>query len=146
MSDELSLVDSNVLVYALYADGPHYAVSRALLESAAQPQARLCVTSQVLAEFFSIVTNPRRVSAAQTAEDAAGAVEAILALPGMIVLPMPVDVPGRWLELLRQRPVTGGRVFDLQIVATMQANDVKRIYTFNRGDFEEFPEMTVLTL
>ena len=40
--------------------------------------------------------------------------------------------------------MTGGDVFDLQLVATMQANDVQRIYTFNIADFEVFPELTVI--
>ena len=42
-------------------------------------------------------------------------------------------------------PVTGGDVFDLQLVATMLANDVPRIYIFNREDFEVFPELVVVT-
>ena len=46
---------------------------------------------------------------------------------------------------LRRRPVIGGDVFDLQIVATMQANGVQRIYTFNTDDFEVFPELAVVT-
>ena len=34
-------------------------------------------------------------------------------------------------------------VFDLQIVATMQANGIERIYTFNRGDFEAVSGISV---
>jgi predicted nucleic acid-binding protein len=48
------------------------------------------------------------------------------------------------VELLERRPVTGGDVFDLQIVATMLANEVTRIYTFNAEDFQVFPELAVL--
>jgi hypothetical protein len=47
--------------------------------------------------------------------------------------------------LLRRRPVTGADVFDLQLIATMLANDVSRIYTFNGSDFAAFPELAVLT-
>jgi len=46
---------------------------------------------------------------------------------------------------LQRHPVTGASVFDLQIVATMQATGIDRIYTFNRGDFSVFPELVVLT-
>ena len=49
------------------------------------------------------------------------------------------------MQLLQRRPVTGGDVFDLQIVATMQANGIQRIYTFNTGDFSPFPEIEHLT-
>ena len=48
-----------------------------------------------------------------------------------------------WLDLLRRHPVVGGDVFDLQLVATMQANNVNRIYTFNSVDFEVFSELVV---
>jgi predicted nucleic acid-binding protein len=49
------------------------------------------------------------------------------------------------IDLLRRRPVIGGDAFDLQIVATMKANSVRRIYTFNAEDFEAFSELEVLT-
>jgi predicted nucleic acid-binding protein len=61
------------------------------------------------------------------------------------VLPTPARTVDGWLDLLRRRPVTGGDVFDLQIIATMQANGVQRIYTFNTADFEAFPELSVVT-
>jgi len=50
------------------------------------------------------------------------------------------------MQLLQRHPVTGGDVFDLQIVATMQANGINRIYTFNTDDFKVFTELVVLTL
>ena len=49
------------------------------------------------------------------------------------------------MQLLQRHPVTGGDVFDLQIVATMQANSIFRIYTFNGADFQLFPELQVLS-
>jgi hypothetical protein len=41
-------------------------------------------------------------------------------------------------------PVVGGNVFDLQLVAAMQANNVDRIYTYNADDFRVFPELVVV--
>ncbi len=48
------------------------------------------------------------------------------------------------MALLNRHPVSGADVFDLQIIASMQANDVRRIYTFNTSDFEVFPDVTVV--
>jgi predicted nucleic acid-binding protein len=48
------------------------------------------------------------------------------------------------VHLLARHAVEGAGVFDLQIVATMLANGVQRIYTFNRGDFQVFAELTVV--
>ena len=138
-------VDANVLVYALYRDAPQHASSRAFLEGAQRGDVMLCFTSQTLAEFFSIVTSANRVSAPRTPEEAFGAIQSMLALPGTTVLPVPADVTSRWLDLLSRHPVRGGAVFDLQLIATIMANGVERICTFNRQDFEGFPGLQVLT-
>jgi hypothetical protein len=71
-------------------------------------------------------------------------VSALLALPGIRILPNPARTVTILMELLRRRPVTGGKVFDLQIVAAIKANNVQRIYTFNARDFQVFPELTVV--
>jgi len=36
-------------------------------------------------------------------------------------------------------------VFDLQLVATLMANGVRRICTFNRKDFETFTGLEIIT-
>ena len=144
MPVEPGVVDANVLAYAANADVPHHAASRALLDAARDPSVRLYVTSQILCEFYSVITNPRRVAAPSSSAEALGIISALLALPGIQVLPSPARAVTALLELLRRHPVTGGEVFDLQIVATMQENSVRRIYTFNAGDFEVFPELIVV--
>jgi predicted nucleic acid-binding protein len=58
MAFEPGLIDANVLVYALDADDPRYALSRTLLDEARTRSTTLFVTSQILCEFYSIVTNP----------------------------------------------------------------------------------------
>jgi hypothetical protein len=49
-----------------------------------------------------------------------------------------------WIHLLGRHAVEGAGGFDLQTVATMLANGVQRIYTFNPGDFQVFAELTVV--
>ena len=75
--------------------------------------------------------------------------EALTAMSGLAaflhVLPVPIHTVEELLRLLRRRPVTGGDIFDLQIVATMRVNGIQRIYTFNTDDFTVFSELQVLT-
>ena len=61
------------------------------------------------------------------------------------MLPVPLTIIDEVMALLRRRPVTGGDVFDLQIVATMKLNGISRIYTFNTDDFKPFAEIKPLT-
>jgi predicted nucleic acid-binding protein len=84
------------------------------------------------------------VAVAISPTEALGIISALLALPGLQVLPIPARAIAGWMELLRRHPVTGGDLFDLQIIATMQANGVHRIYTFNTDDFDVFPELTAV--
>lgn len=143
MSVEPGVLDANVLIYAVNADAPQHAASRALLDAASDPSVTLYVTSQILCEFYSLITNPRRVAVVSSSAEALSIISAMLALPGLYVLPTPARAVAGWVQLLQRRPVTGADVFDLQIVATMQANGIQRIYTYNNDDFKVFSELAV---
>jgi predicted nucleic acid-binding protein len=138
------LLDTNVLVYALDESSPYHAACRRILDSAQSPDANLKLSPQSLAEFFSVVTNPRRVAFPKSTAEAISAVEMILALPGIEVLPVPLDVVSRWLELCRQREVKGGAIYDMQLLAVMLANDIRRVCTYNRADFEWIADIAVM--
>ncbi len=112
MSLEPGIVDANILVYAMASDAPQYAPSRALLDVARDdPATTLYVTSQICANFNSVVTNPRRVTQARSTTDALQAISAFLAF--LHVLPIPARAVEGWMDLLRRRPVAGADVFDL---------------------------------
>jgi hypothetical protein len=91
----------------------------------------------------ALAPSKSRVAKPRSPADAIGAVSGLPAF--LHVLPIPASAVEGWLDLLRRRPVTGGDEFDLQLVATMLANDVPRIYTFNAKDVEPFPELAVVT-
>ena len=140
-SVEPGVIDANVLVYAMDADHPHHAASRTLLDVARTRSTTLYVTSQILCEFYSIVTNPRRVPKPRSPADALAAISGMLAF--LQVLPSPARTTAVLMELLQAHPVTGAEIFDFQIVAVMKVNNILKIYTFNAADFEVFPELTV---
>lgn len=140
---ELAALDTNILVYALFESAEHHAPARALLDTAVDVNAGLCLLPQNLVEFYSAVTNPRRVSDPKTSAEALEAMADILALPGIEILPVPTDVVARVVELLRRRPVTGAKVHDVHLVAGLLGNAVTQIYTFNTDDFTPFEELSV---
>ena len=88
MPVEPGIIDANVLVYALDADAPQHAASRALLEAARDPSTTLYVSSQILCEFYSIVTNARRVPKPRSPADALSAISGLLVF--LNVLPVPL--------------------------------------------------------
>jgi uncharacterized protein len=143
-SETLALADTNVLVYSFFQDSEHHSASRRLLHEAQSGQLGLCVTSQVLAEFYAIVTDSRRVSNPRDPSEAIAAISDILSMTGMVLLPMPTETVARWVDLVRRTPCKRGAIFDYQLVASLLANGITRVYTFDRSDFERFPEMQVL--
>lgn len=144
MSASRAAVDANVLVYSVYPSAPQHAPARRLIDSAAKPTADLGVLPQTLAEFFAVVTNPKRVAPALSASEAVRDVEAFLALPGLALLPLPTDVVAGWLNLVRARPVTGGDVFDYQLAAALLSCGVGTLYTYDLSDFAGIPGLTAV--
>ena len=101
MSVDWALVDTNVFVYALYQHFVDHVRARALVNRAKAESAGLCTTTQVLAEFYSTVTNPRRVTIPRTCDEALADISIILSSPGLVLLRTPADVVARWSDLVR---------------------------------------------
>ena len=138
----IEMVDTNVLVYSVAASEPQSAASRSFVDRAKDPTAGLCVFPHLLAEFFAVITNPKRVASAKTPEEALVAIEEFLALPGLTVLPLPAEVVDRWVQLIRSRPAKRAEVFDRQTAAGMLIHGIETIYTYNLADFQGIPGIT----
>jgi hypothetical protein len=80
-------------------------VTRFAVEAASDPSIVLYVTSQILCELYSLITNPRRVAVASSPTEALLIISALLALPGLKVLPIPARTVVGWMELLQRHPV-----------------------------------------
>jgi len=131
--------DANVLIYAAVEDDPRNAASKALLKDSSR--GALYISSQIVTEFYSVITNPKRVSVSYSPREAVKFTEVLLGYIHVFVLPISLDVPGRLLALLKTNPVRGPHVFDLQIVATMLAHGVTKLFTYNATDFKPFTEL-----
>jgi predicted nucleic acid-binding protein len=139
-SDDLALVDTNVIVYAFHQEAEHHTACRSLLDQAQDGQLALCVVSQVLAEFYAIVTDPRQIAQPRQPKQAHR--------PLTTSWPCQACAAGRlicwpletWHANLRYR----GAIFDLQLVAAMLGNG-SDAHTFDTEDFARFSELEVLT-
>lgn len=86
MSDEgPAFVDTNVFVYSFDPTEPHrQQIAQALLDRL-RVEDRLCLSTQILQEFY--VTMTRKVRKGWTAEEAMAALDALSALPIVVVDP-----------------------------------------------------------
>lgn len=144
-SGEEVLLDANVLVYAVDETSPYHEASRWVRERGRAGELALVVTPQVLYEFYSVVTDPRRVTQPLSAEDAATEVEQYLADRRIRKIHPGPDIGRLVVTLLRRYPLTRQNVFDIVILATMLGNDVKKICTYDTVQFERFSEVVTVT-
>lgn len=101
---ESGIVDANILVYAINVDAPQYTAARLLLQSALEPSVKLYVTSQILCEFYSLITNPKRVAFASSSADTLQVIFDLLDLPGIHILPAPAHTVTGLMKLVHVTP------------------------------------------
>ena len=94
-----------------------------LLDVARDPSVTLYVTRKFFVSFIQSSQTRAVWPPPCSSAEALRIVAALLAVPGIRILPSPARAVAALMKLLQRRPVTGGEVFDLQIVATMQVNN-----------------------
>lgn len=107
-------VDTNILVYSMDLSLPNRQKHRAALEIL-RPNATeiLCLSSQVLAEFYSVITSTKVVTNPVSAQEAIQRIDRFRQMPNIEIISLPDDLFFRWIELVKNHPVTGANVFDL---------------------------------
>ena len=135
-TDESAFVDANILVYAALSNDPRYDIAHSLLR---HPGQALVISPQIIVEFYSTITNTKRVNTPFTPNEAIQFIEVLLSYKHITVVPISADVSVRMVRLLKMNPVKGHKVFDMQIAATMMVHGVTTLYTYNLADFRDVP-------
>ena len=94
----------------------------------------LVIASQVITEFWSVVTRPIDVNGLGFSPERARAeIDRAREL-----FPLIKDTPelfNRWLHLVTEHSISGKRVHDIKLIALMLEHDVSHLLTFNARDF-----------
>ena len=139
--DSPVFLDSNILVYAVNEKSPYYAGARAIFDVINKGELRVCLSPQVLGEFYAVITNPRKLERALSPQEAAGVVERFLSSNAVLKLYPQKSTLGLTLKLVKHYQIKALDFFDAQIVATMLDNGVTTIYTVNEQDLAKFEEI-----
>ncbi|MAG11508.1 MAG: hypothetical protein CMI52_01740 [Parcubacteria group bacterium] len=137
-----ALVDTNVLIHSYDTSSDHCGDCKILLDNGEDGLCDLILTPQVLAEFFTVVTNSQKTPNPLSKDDALHEMRLLARIYKMIDCPS--DVLGRVDGLLTQLDFSGKQIHDLFLVATMFAHGITHIYTYD-ALFEKIPGVTVLT-
>ncbi len=135
------LVDTNVLVRSVERAHPLMRVSRDALRHFHRQNHELCITPQVIREFWNVSTRPITVNGlgydVPAADRLVSRIETLFTL-----LPDSLETFRKWRLLVVRHEVKGAKVHDAHMVASAASHDVSSILTFNAADFERYSDVT----
>ena len=143
-SDELILLDTNILVYAADSLSIYHQPAKSFRDKGRDGEFSICLAPQNLFEFYAVITDSRRVSQPLSPQAAAAEIASYYCHPNITTLSQ-AKITEAVFDLLAKRPVERQQVFDLVLVATMLANNVRKICTYNQDHFTKFDEIAVIT-
>jgi predicted nucleic acid-binding protein len=137
-------LDTNILVhYSLKDYDPvKYKQCFKLINDLLDGDYDVFLSTQVLREFFAVVTNPRYIKNPLSIENANDQIQ--IFHTDFDILPVDYTIITKLIKLTEKYQITGQDVHDTAIVATMIQNNVKNVVTYNRKDFEKFKEIKVI--
>jgi len=128
------LVDTNILIYGIDESSEFHKRSKEILTG---DKFNLFITSKNVSEYFAVCTKLKIDK------------EIVLGFYNDIkkntIILYPNDNSIKKFEMLVKKYFpTGNRVYDLEIVSVMLANDVKYLATFNTKDFDNIKEISLI--
>jgi predicted nucleic acid-binding protein len=138
------LLDTNVLLYLANPAAPEHASAKAAVAKLLVGDERPVIAAQVLYEFWSVATRPAAANGlGWSVAQARAEVETVRAR--FFLLEESPAVIDLWLDLAVAHGLKGKRIHDVHLVATMKANGVTRLLTFNAADFPVELGVSILT-
>lgn len=137
-----ALLDTNVLVYAIYRNSPLHAAAGHLVDRALRDRGRYCIAPQNLIEFAAVVTRGRFVDPPLQGPDVTRIVNLLYRSRKLgKVYPQ----RGTVMRAVREGAalgITGPAWYDLFLAVTMRDAGVEVIITENVDDFKRVPFVT----
>lgn len=139
------LFDSNVLIYAHNEDAPFHSKAIKLVTEVIKGEIFGVLSSQNLLEFYSVITDIKRLSNPITPNLATELINQYLSSPFEIIYPN-LNTNKIMLGLLKTNKFKNGQIFDVYLVATMLSCNIRQILTANAQDFKKFDGVSVKDL
>lgn len=135
----LALLDTNVLVHALYAGSALHADADRLVQAALREKGRFCIAPQNLIEFAAVATRPRAVSPPIPHAKVGGFMEALRRSRCLGKIHPKRGTAPRAVQEGVRLGVRGTVWYDLFLAMTMRDSGIREIVTENESDFKAFP-------
>ena len=142
MAVEPIFLDTNILLAATDSSRQEHANCHALLEAGLQGKQSLFVSGQVIREYLVVATRPSEVNGFGMSTDQA--LQNVTQMKQCLqVLDETAQVSTRLTQLIAKNQLSGKRIHDANIVATMLENGIRRLRTLNPADFMCFEALSI---
>jgi len=139
------LVDTNILLRLVQRTDPLNFVIRNAVRNLRNHENILLITPQNCAEFWNVATRPATKNGfGLTPKDADRQLRLIERI--FPLLPDISTVYPEWRRLVVTFGVSGVQVHDARLTATMKANNITYILTFNTGDFIRYASEGIIAV
>ncbi len=141
--NKISLLDTNVLIYAINTDSSYHKQAKILRDRAVMGIMQACITPQVLWEFFAVITDSKRIEKPLSTQDALQEIQSYWNSERLIKI-LPNEHTFMTVGMLIHRyNISGQHIHDAYLIGTMLDNNVHVIYS---GDetLKRFEEITAV--
>ncbi len=137
------LVDTNILLRSVAPLHSQYAVAVEAVYKLLAEGTPLYFTLQNIAEFWSVATRPvENNGLGFSIPSTLGEVEKIEDL--LMLLPDTPAVYAEWKRIVVEHRVSGVKVHDARLIATMRTHGVRSLLTFDVDDFTRYAGIEVM--
>jgi predicted nucleic acid-binding protein len=131
------LIDTNVPLRRIQPDHVHHALAIDSVARLIASGEQVYFTLQNISEFWNVMTRPIAVNGLGFSPAfALGEVDRIETT--LILLADSPAAYAEWKRLVSTHSASGAKVHDARLVALMNVHGIRRILTFNTGDFARF--------
>jgi predicted nucleic acid-binding protein len=137
------LIDTNLLLRTADPISSHHTIAVGALSRLAGQGHLLCLSAQVLIEFWAVVTRPKDANGLGWSTPKANQEIQQLRASYPFLIEREEIFP-HWLDLVRDQDIKGKRAHDARHAAFMAAHQLEYLLTFNGSDFATFPHVKVV--
>jgi predicted nucleic acid-binding protein len=137
------LVDTNILLRSVEPLHPQHAVAVGAVSQLLAESMPVYFTLQNIAEFWNVATRPvANNGLGLSIPSTLGEVEKIEGL--LTLLPDTPAVYAEWKRIIVEHGISGVKVHDARLIATMKTHGVSRLLTFDVDDFTRYTGIEVM--
>jgi predicted nucleic acid-binding protein len=138
------LFDTNIFLRLANKADPAHTLAVEALRALRRRKEMLCFTPQVLAEFWSVYTRPPSARGGFGLQPAEAERRARIIERYFRLLPDSAATYQEWRQLLLRHTVSGVKVHDARLIASMKVYGITHLLTFNAEDFTRYPDIAIV--